>query len=456
MAAMNKETKIFTVQPISTVATKPSVLITDQKAKSIRSLNTCNGQDTSQNRKEEIEMLPQKIDDSKFSDALYGPLVLLIIIASPFSVTLLPMNNVLIQPKYWYELPISTISLTVFGSTAVTTMKPLVDCDFNKPTIKVILNLFMALKTTESLAIWIIHLIGSDFLGYYEPIPYRFGLAIIPCVILGIRRIWHLVPKQMRMDPLVRQRFKWLFLYFIWTRITGQQLVIIRSLMHRISRDFQWILALVAPLTKEMNDRILDKFQTKFVTSHNVVEARFNRKIQINMIYSFWLAISFIGVVEASTEYVLLAINFCTNIALCYKVIRLNGKISDGDGDVKEKMHNFKKEVLTELILNESIEVIVPFSFIGAFSLAYYGPNKNTLLIVKEVKNLPIFLAPILKMALIDSGSLILAGVALFWCCRINILQEYCETMKKYWMYLVSFGGIYIVVVSIAKLGIWH
>lgn len=456
MAAMNKKTEIFTVQPISTVATKHSVQMTDTKAKSIRTLNTCNGENTPQNREEEIEMLPQTINDSKFADALYGPLVLLIIIASPFSVTLLPMNNVLIQPKCWYELPISTISYTVFISTIVVTVKPLLDSDFNKPTIKVILKLFMVLKTTESLAIWLIHLIWSDFLGYYEPFPYRCTLAMIPCWNLLTRSIWHLVPKQMRMDPLVRKRFKWLFLYFIWTGVTAVELLIIRSVMHRISRDFQWILALVAPLTKEVNDRILDKLQTKFVTSDNVVEARFHRKIHINLIYSFWLAISFISVADASTEYVLLAINFCTNISLCYKVIRLNGKISDGGGDVKEKMHHLKKEVLTELILNESIEVIIPVSFIGAFSLAYYGPNKNTLWIVKDVKNLPFFLAPVLKMALIDSGSLILAGVALFWYCRINILQEYCETMKKYWMYLVSFSGIFINHVSIGKLGIWH
>ena len=452
MSAMDKKTEIFTVQPIITVATKPSVLITDLKAKSIRTLNTCNGQETPQNRKEGMEMLHQKIDDSKFADALYGPLVLLIIIASPFSVTLLPMNNVLIQPKYWYELPISTSSLTIFISTAVVALKPLVDCGFKKPTTKAIFDLFMVCKTTEALIIWLIHLIWSEFLGYYEPFPHRFGLAMIPCGILWLSKIWHLVPKQMRMDPLARQRFKWLFLYLIWTGITTSQLTFIRSVMHRISRDFQWTLALVAPLTKEINDRILDKFQTKFVTSNNAVEARFNRKIQINLHYSFWLAISFIGVADASTEYLLLAINFCANILLCYKVIRLNGKIFDDNGDVKDKMQKLKKEVLTELILNESIEVIVPFSFIGAFSLAYYGPNKNTLWIVKDVKNLHVFLAPVLKMALIDSGSLILAGVALLWCCRINILQEYCETMKKYWIYLASFGGLNICQVSNPKL----
>ena len=231
------------------------------------------------------------------------------------------------------------------------------------------------------------------------------------------------------------------------------QLIVIRNVMwnfNGISREFQWIMALVAPITKEINERIQDKILTIFVTSENADEAKFMGKIRVNSIYSFWLAISFIGFVEASTEYLLLAINFCNNLSLCYKVIRLNGKISNDDGDVM-KMQNFKKEVLTELILNEAIEVIVPISFIGTFSLAYYGPNKDLLSIVKDVKNLPVFLTPVVKMALIDSGSLILAGAALLWFCQINILKEYCETMKKYWIYLVSFGGLDICVVSIVK-----
>ena len=231
------------------------------------------------------------------------------------------------------------------------------------------------------------------------------------------------------------------------------QLAVIRDVMLVISREFQWILALIAPLTKEINDRILDKILTIAMASKNAEEAKFIGKIRTNLAYSFWLAVSFIGVTEPSTEYVLLAINFCVNISLCYKVVRLSRNISNDDGDVR-MMANLKKEILTELILNESIEVIVPFSFIGVFSLAYYGPNGDMLLILREVNNLPVFLAPVLKMALIDSGSLIIAGLALLWFCRINILKEHCDTMKKYWLYLASFGGLDVCQVSIVKLRI--
>ena len=450
MATLNKKTEIFTVEPVVIVEIKSSVQWTDRKEKSICTLNNCKGKKFDQNGNKEMVLFEPKKDESKVIDAFYGLLVLLIIITSPFSITLLPINNVFVQPKYWYELPISTISLTVFPSIFVVILKPLLGCDFNKKPMKVILDLFMVTKTTEVLIIWLIHFIWTDVLGYYEPFPFRLTLSVLPAVLLMGGRLWYLIPKQMRMDSLFRKRCKWLVLYFILIVFMTCQLIILRSVMHQISRDFQWILALAAPLTKEINGRIIDKCVTMFVTSENAMEARVAVKIKVNSTYSFWLAISFIGVTEAFTEYILLAINFCANILLCYQVIRLNGKISHDDGDVM-KMQTLKEEALTELILNESFEVIVPFSFIGAFSLAYYGPNKDTLWIVREVKNLHVFLAPVFKMALIDSGSLILAGAALLWFCRINIVQEYCKTMKKYWIYLAFWGGIDICNVGVVK-----
>ena len=110
---------------------------------------------------------------------------------------------------------------------------------------------------------------------------------------------------------------------------------------------------------------------------------------------------------------------------------------------------NTKKDILTELILNETVEILLPIAFIGTYASAYYGPNKNTLWHIGVIENLMEFLVPIAKMALIDSGSLILAGILLRWFCRINILREYCNTIKKYWVYLAFWGGASLTSVSV-------
>ena len=142
-------------------------------------------------------------------------------------------------------------------------------------------------------------------------------------------------------------------------------------------------------------------------------------------------------------------------MALCFKAIRLDKKVSGLISDTS-KEQNLKKDIMTELILNEFLEVVVPIAFMVTFSIAYHGPNKDilggvgcTIWHYKRVDDLYAFLMPVVEMALIDAGSVVLAGVALWWFCRINICKEYCMVVRKYWIYLALWGGTIIGMVSI-------
>ena len=120
-----------------------------------------------------------------------------------------------------------------------------------------------------------------------------------------------------------------------------------------------------------------------------------------------------------------------------------------------EKWQSLKTEVLTELILNEIVEIFIPIAFIGSFSLAYFGPNKTKLWVVgckglfPMVEDILAFFMPVIRMALLDFGSVIFSGVSLWWFCRINIWREYCIRIKKYWILLAVLGGCFICAVSI-------
>ena len=87
---------------------------------------------------------------------------------------------------------------------------------------------------------------------------------------------------------------------------------------------------------------------------------------------------------------------------------------------------------MTDLILNEFVDVLVPLAFISSFSIAHYGPKRETSWNVREVTDMLIFLIPVAEMALIDAGSVVLAGILLWKFCCINILGEYCMTIKFY------------------------
>ena len=122
---------------------------------------------------------------------------------------------------------------------------------------------------------------------------------------------------------------------------------------------------------------------------------------------------------------------------LCYRVIKLDKVISAVDCK-NTKHQSLKKEVLTELILNEIIEILAPIAFIGTSLIVYYGPNMEnlTMFVYKEI-DIRSFLMPVLEMTLLDAGSVIISAVFLWWLCRINIWVEYCRTIKIYWIHLL-------------------
>ena len=121
----------------------------------------------------------------------------------------------------------------------------------------------------------------------------------------------------------------------------------------------------------------------------------------------------------------------------------MDGKIF-GAGDDTNMIRNSKRVILTELILNECVEMMLPIAFIGTFSMAYYGPNRNNFWKIGKIDSLQTFLTPVVEMALIDSASVILASAALLWFCRINIFSEYTKAIKKYWIFLAFWGGFII------------
>ena len=101
------------------------------------------------------------------------------------------------------------------------------------------------------------------------------------------------------------------------------------------------------------------------------------------------------------------------------------------------------KDAVRELIFNETIELLVPISFIASYLIAFYGPNHDILVSVGcdywtfgKVEDLHSFLMPVLIMAIIDCGSGVLSGILLLKFSHLNIFMEYCSIIKKYWKIL--------------------
>ena len=84
------------------------------------------------------------------------------------------------------------------------------------------------------------------------------------------------------------------------------------------------------------------------------------------------------------------------------------------------------------------------------YATAYYGPNAT---IMKGVKNnyfgnseqdIQNVFGSVFKMAVLDTFGAILIGLLLRLLCQINIFDEFCVIMKKYWITLSIIMGMTI------------
>ena len=318
--------------------------------------------------------------------------------------------------------------------------------------VRVIFDIFITFKIAETFWICFIHFIWCNVLGYFEPIPNKGTVLYMLCLPVTIARRWKLIPLRRRMEPTFKKEYIGIVGWSLWNFVMSFQIGLIRVLLENIPRETQWITALLLPLTKIVNDYILDKLITMASLSENLQDSKMMVAITNSLCYSIGFAITFTNVTK-TTEFLLLGINFGINMSLVYKAIRLTKRVSGIDAETTE-YRSQKEKVVAELVLNETIEMIVPFAYIGSFLMAYYGPNNDIMggvgcTIWKFEKADGLYsLIGVVEMAFFDSVSLILAGGLLWKYSRINIFQEYCKTIKKYWIHVASHGGSFLSAVS--------
>ena len=390
--------------------------------------------------------------EPKCSHSLYGPLCLLILTSAAASATLLPVHNTITNPEYWYEMIFSSSSAMFSVALCETIGIETVLNPFKGRMVRVILDIFVTSKIAETFWTCFIHLIWCNVLGYFEPFPRKWLILYALCLPVTITRHWKLIPRQRRMEPTFRKKFIGVVGWRLWNFFMAYQIILIKGLLKNVQIEIQWIIAMLLPLTKVVNDYILDKLITRASLSENLRDAKMMVVITNSLCYSIGFAITFTNVAK-STEFLLLGINFCINMSLVYKAIRLAKRVSAIDGETNDN-RSYKEKVVAELVLKETIEMIVPFAYIGSFLMAYYGPNYDIMgdvgcTIWKFEKAEGLYsLISVLEMALFDSVSFVLAGVLLWKYSRINIIQKYCKTIKKYWIHVASHGGSFLAAVS--------
>ena len=101
------------------------------------------------------------------------------------------------------------------------------------------------------------------------------------------------------------------------------------------------------------------------------------------------------------------------------------------------------KDLISDLVLDVSIEVFVPLCYLVTFLSAYYGPNADILGNIgnsywkfEAVEGVTDVVSLELQMAAIDFAIFVATGIILWILCRINLIKELCKLMKTYWAWI--------------------
>ena len=263
-----------------------------------------------------------KANEKNILHGLYGPLALVICILGSTCVTLIPAHNVITNPEFWYEIILPIIILG-FAHAGMIVVRAQMIFDFgNRKTLKMLLDLCCTYTLVITLSFCLIHLVWTQILAFIEPFPFKCALTVSICVGCVHLRSWLILQKDQQMDSSLRRRQMNFIFYISWSLATAMQLFGARKIFDLMPLDFQWVLAVAVPILKEINDRIIVKLISKAASSDTTVIVKILGKLTNNAMFSFWIAVFLVTSATETTGYVLLGINFCLNLQLCYKAIR--------------------------------------------------------------------------------------------------------------------------------------
>ena len=124
-------------------------------------------------------------------------------------------------------------------------------------------------------------------------------------------------------------------------------------------------------------------------------------------------------------------------MSMCYEIVKLHMKVTTLEND-QARMD--KQKAVLKLLLAELSEGLVPLAYAIGFSMAYYGPNGHLIGNVRNgywkyqiVCDASWTLLVMFGLFSLDLIFLLLNFRILWVYGNVNLFDEFCMTMQKYW-----------------------
>ena len=408
---------------------------------------------SSRRRKELFQsiILNQPIDLSLTNSLLYTPRIIVVAFLSTVPLSLTPAHDLLQNPEYWYE--------HIFHGILSTTSGWILQCFrasyfLNITKIRKIRNvLFMCLIGDGSMIAFIIgsYYVWTKLWNYTYPVPFLGLIATYSFRILYCISQWFCFPKAWRQNTKFRNQMKFFVFYILFTISTDLLYNITVAIVRNVSIQKQPIASLALPIAREafswLSTNLVKKCANGDVGANKII-----LKYIVSTVYTISLCY-LVTVVEETTSWVLVIVDFSINTYICLRVVWLNKKEKRNRRRSPLKIEK-QVNLLQDLAIYELVEFQAPLAFVLVLTVAYFGPNAelfgnvgNSYWKYQRIEDFPGTLINMMFLFAVDFGSTILSSLMLWWSCRINLWKAFVVLQKEFGTaFSVLLGYIVLVV----------
>ena len=354
--------------------------------------------------------------------------------------TLIPRNNSIMQPTYWYEINIAAgmpllimAVITILECSILTENKSFISVQFS---LKLGGLLLLAWITSYCACFFL----WSKILEYNHPMPFLGLICYYLVKFLSITCFWFLLPASLLREKEFKQKLRTFMLYqLVWVMVSLSHNLLSTVFRELENTDFQCIVAVLIPIFKGCSKLSLMRVVCKTMKTEKEM-TNVNQVTAVNISYGLFIATNLTGA-RIVTVFGIVIVEFLMQLRMTHQIVQLHKKVSIRQN---KKIRKEKKKAILSLILAEMCEGLVFLAYALCLAMSYYGPNTKLTngvgigiwgydAIVDDGKTFLILFG----LFSVDLMSFLLNAFINSIFCNVNIFYEFCVVLKKYW-YIIA------------------
>lgn len=357
-----------------------------------------------------------------------------------------PQHHIFMFPNFWHEFT----TTTVIGFIGLFSASLILNCEIwlNIRQIKTWKN-FILLYFLSAWA-WLLSNIGyyhvySGVFKLKPPMPLNIHVCGIAMLIVVLSTFWLLIPENHRSTNHFWERYFYYVLGQFLRYCAILEYLGVAWLFVIIEEKYQWFIAILLPVIRDINGRMLTNVCHKsfrITNQDNSGDCRDNDNsaIQVTCVHEMgcrhaaFLSVAITLLATRNTAFLCLGFDFITSLIICVSTVLSTKKKEQNTSSVT----NISLQILA---VKEKVGIIVPISYSLCFMGAYFGPNSkiignvgNTSWHFRKVENLGPPLKILGILFLIRFVGIGLWTIILNAFSNVKYIDGYMYIQRKFWL----------------------